>query len=65
MVDMINQNRKELVRLMAEQKTTTQFAYDVLWIVSAYLNACILELTAMAEGDPGGAHTGTLPVPDQ
>ena len=33
---------------MAEQDTTTRFAYDVLWIVLAYLNSCISALTAAA-----------------
>ena len=61
MVGWIDRNQTEWVCLMEKQETMTQFAYDVLWIVSAYLNACILELTAMAEGDPG-AHT---PVPFQ
>ena len=65
MVDMINQNRKELVRLMAEQKTTTQFAYDVSWIVSAYLNACILLSTAAADGGPRGVHIGLITLPDR
>ena len=31
----------------------TRFAYDMLWIVSAYLNACILASMAAAEGYPG------------
>ena len=35
----INWNQMEWVRLMAEQETTAWFAYDVLWIVSPYLNA--------------------------
>ena len=34
-----------------EQDTTTWFAYNVSWIVSEYLHACILALAA--EGDPG------------
>ena len=38
---------------MVEQETTTRFAYDVAWIVSAYLNVCILASTGAAEGDPG------------
>ena len=37
---------------MAEQDTTKRFAYDVSWIVSAYLNACILASTAAAEEEP-------------
>ena len=49
----INRNWTEWVCLMAEQETTTRFAYKVSWIVSAYLNACILALTMAAEGDPG------------
>ena len=38
---------------MVEQETTTQFVYDVSWIVLTYLNAYILESTAAAEGDLG------------
>ena len=53
LVDWIDRNRTEWVRLMAEQETMTQFAYHVSCIQSAYLNACILESTAAAEGDPG------------
>ena len=41
------------MRLMEEQETMTRFAYYMLWIVSAYLNACILASMAAAEGDPG------------
>ena len=39
LVDCIDQNRTEWVCLMVEQNTMTQFAYDVSWIVLAYLNA--------------------------
>ena len=46
----INRNWTEWVCLMAEQDTTTRFAYNNLWIVSVYLNACILALTAAVEG---------------
>ena len=53
LVDCIDRNRTEWVRFMAEQKTLTWFAYDVSWIVSTYLNACILASTAAAEGVPG------------
>ena len=53
LVDWIFRNRTEWVRLMADQETTTRFAYDVSWIVLAYLNACVLASTAAAEGDPG------------
>ena len=35
MVDWIERNRKEWFRIMAEQETTTRFAYYVLWIVSS------------------------------
>ena len=35
LVDWIEQNRPDWVRIMAEQETTTRFAYDVSWIVSA------------------------------
>ena len=42
LVDWIDRNRMEWVSLMADQETTTRFAYDVSWIVSAYLNDCIL-----------------------
>ena len=52
LVDWIDRNRTDWVRLMAEKETTTRFAYDVSWTVLAYLNACILALTAVAEGDP-------------
>ena len=38
---------------MAEQDTMTRFAYNVLWIILAYLNACILALASRAEGYPG------------
>ena len=31
----------------------TWFAYDMPWIVSEYLNACILASTLAAEGDLG------------
>ena len=41
------------MRLIADQETTTRFAYDMLWIVSTYLNTCILASTAASEGDPG------------
>ena len=41
---------------MAEQETTTRFTYNVSWIISEYLSAYILALTAAADGDPG-AHT--------
>ena len=34
---------------MVEQETTTRFAYDVSWIVSAFLNACILVSMAASE----------------
>ena len=51
--DCIYRNRMEWVRLMAEQETMTWFTYDVLWIVSAYLNACILASMSVAEGGPG------------
>ena len=53
MVNCIDRNRMEWVRLMAEQETAARFAYDVSWILSTYLNACILALTTAAEGDPG------------
>ena len=53
LVDWIDRNRMEWVSLMADQETTTRFAYDVSWIVSAYLNACILASMAAAEGGPG------------
>ena len=54
LVNRIDQNRTEWVRLMADQKTMKRFAFDVPWIVSEYLNACILASTAAAaEGDPG------------
>ena len=39
LVDWINQNRTEWMRLMADQETTTRFAYDLLWIISVYFNA--------------------------
>ena len=48
LVDWIDWNRTEWVRIMAEQETTKQFAYNVSWIVLAYLNACILASTAAA-----------------
>ena len=50
LVNWIEQNRTGWVFLMEEEETTMRFAYDVSWIVLAYLNACIL---AAAEGDPG------------
>ena len=53
LVDWIERKRTEWVQIMAEQETTTWFAYDVSWIVSAYLNTYILASTAEMEGDPG------------
>ena len=53
LVNWINWNQTEWVHLMAKQETTTRFSYNVSLIVLAYLNACILELTAVAEGGPG------------
>ena len=42
LVDWIDRNWTEWVRLMADQETTTRFAYDMSWILSAYLKDCIL-----------------------
>ena len=53
LVDWIDRNRAEWVWIVAEQDTTKRFAYDVSWIVLAYLNACILALTAAAKREPG------------
>ena len=53
LVDCINRNLTEWFRLMAEQDTRTRFAYKMLWILLAYLNACILASNTAAEGDPG------------
>ena len=53
LVAWIDRNWTVWVRLMADQETMTRFAYDVLWIVLAYLNDCILASTAATEGDPG------------
>ena len=53
LVNCIDRNRTEWVRLMADQETMTRFAYDVPWIILAYLNTCILTSTVVAEGDPG------------
>ena len=53
LVDWIKQNRTGWVFLMEEEETTTQFTYNMSWIVSAYMNACILESTAAVERDPG------------
>ena len=53
LVDWVDQNRIEWVRFMKEQGTTTQFAYNVSWIILAYSNAYILALEAAVEGDPG------------
>ena len=39
LVEWIERNRTEWVRPMAEQETTTWFTYNMLWIVSAYMNA--------------------------
>ena len=49
----IDQNWTDWVCLMAKQETTAWFAYDVSWILSTYLNACILASMALAEGGPG------------
>ena len=38
---------------MVEQETMKQLVYDVLWILSAYLNACILASMAAAEEELG------------
>ena len=38
---------------MAVQETTTRFTYNMSWIVSAYINACILESTTAVERSPG------------
>ena len=48
LVDWIDRNQMELVCLMAEQETTTWFAYDVSWIVLAYFIACIFVSTVAA-----------------
>ena len=53
LVNWIDRNRMVWVWIKAEQEATTQFAHDMLWIVSAYLNACILASTASVEGDLG------------
>ena len=50
LVDWIDWIRTEWIRIIAKQEATTQFAYDLSWIVSAYLNACILALTTAVEG---------------
>ena len=38
---------------MGDAESTTRFAYDVLWVVGRYLNACILDSLAAGQGDPG------------
>ena len=38
LVDWIDWIRTEWIRIIAKQEATTQFAYDLSWIVSAYLN---------------------------
>ena len=53
LVEWIDQNWTEWMRLMAEQETMTRFAYDMLWIVLAYLSACILASMAAVEGGLG------------
>ena len=42
LVDWIKENRSEWGRIMEDAEATTRFAYDVLWVVGRYLNACIL-----------------------
>ena len=42
---------------MGEKEKTTRFVYDVSWILLAYLNTCVLALTAAAEGEPGACIT--------
>ena len=56
LVGLIDRNRTEWVQIMVEQETTTRFAYDMSWIVSAYLNTYILVSTVASERDTGYAH---------
>ena len=51
--DWIDENRSEWGGVMEDAESTTRFAYDVLWVVGRYLNACILAPSAARKGDPG------------
>ena len=46
LVDWIDQNRFEWVRIMEDVEAITHFAIDLSWVVGRYLNACILALEA-------------------
>ena len=38
---------------MEDAEATTRFAYDLLWVVGRYLNACVLASSAAGKGDLG------------
>ena len=38
---------------MEDAEASTCFAYDMLWVVGRYLNACVLASSAAGQGDPG------------
>ena len=53
LVNWIDENRSEWGRIMEDADSTTCFAYDVLWVVGRYLNACVLASSTAGQGDPG------------
>ena len=52
LVDWIDENRSKWGRITEDAEATTRFAYDVLWVVGRYLNACVLASSAAGQGDP-------------